>query len=31
MELFEEILRDNQRAEEIMRLFSPVFDKKRAA
>jgi len=31
MELFEEILRDNQRAEEIMRLFSPVFEKKRAA
>jgi len=31
MELFEEIIRDNQRAEEIMRLFSPVFEKKSAA
>jgi hypothetical protein len=31
MELFEEILRDNQRAEEILRLFSPVFEKKQAA
>ncbi len=31
MELFEEIIRDNQRAGEIMRLFSPVFEKKRAA
>jgi len=31
MELFEEIIRDNQRAEEIMRLLSPVFEKKRAA
>lgn len=31
MELFEEMIRDNQRAEEIMRLFSPVFEKKQAA
>ena len=31
MELFEEMIRDNQRAEEIMRLFSPVFEKDRAA
>jgi hypothetical protein len=31
MELFEEMIRDNERAEEIMRLFSPVFEKKRAA
>jgi len=31
MELFEEMLRDNQKAEEIMTLFSPVFEKKRAA
>lgn len=31
MELFEEMIRDNQRAEEIMRLFSPVFEKKTAA
>jgi len=31
IELFEEMIRDNQRAEEIMRLFSPVFEKKRAA
>lgn len=31
MELFEEMIRDNQRAEEIMRLFSPVFEKKWAA
>jgi hypothetical protein len=31
MELFEEMIRDNQRAEEIMRLFSPVFEKKLAA
>ena len=30
-ELFEEILRDNHRAEEIMKLFSPVFESKRAA
>jgi transcription antitermination factor NusG len=31
MELFAEIIRDNQRAEEIMRLFSPTFEKKPAA
>jgi len=31
MELFEEIIRDNHRAEEIMRLLSPMFEKKRAA
>ncbi len=31
IELFEEIIRDNQRAEEIMRLFSPVLEKKSAA
>jgi len=31
LELFEEIIRGNQRAEEIMRLFSPVFEKKQAA
>ena len=31
MELFEEMLRDNERAEEIMRLFSPVLEKKPAA
>jgi len=31
MELFEEMIRDNQRAAEIMRLFSPVFEKKPAA
>jgi len=31
IELFEEMIRDNQKAEEIMRLFSPVFEKKRAA
>jgi len=31
MELFEEMIRDSQRAEEIMRLFSPVFEKKLAA
>ena len=31
MELFEEIIRGNQRAEEIMKLFSPVFEKKSAA
>lgn len=30
-ELFEEILSDNQRADEIMKLFSPVFEEKRAA
>ncbi len=28
MELFEEIIRDNQKAEEIMRIFLPVFEKK---
>ena len=27
-ELFEEIIRDNQKAEEIMRIFSPVLEKK---
>ena len=31
MELFEEMIRDNQRAEEIMRLFSPMFEKKSVA
>ena len=31
IELFEEMLRDNQRAEEIMKLFSPVLEKKPAA
>ena len=31
MELFEEMIRDNQRAEEIMRIFSPVLEKKSAA
>ena len=31
MELFEEIIRDNQKAEEIIRLFLPVFEKKSAA
>ena len=31
IELFEEIIRDNQKAEEIMKLFSPLFDKKHAA
>ena len=31
LELFEEIIRGNQRAEEIMRLFSPVFEKKQTA
>ena len=31
MELFEEMIRDNQRAEEIMRLFSPMLEKKQAA
>jgi len=30
-ELFEEILCDNQRADEIIKLFSPVFEEKRAA
>ncbi len=31
IDLFEEIIRDNQRAEEIMRQFSPVLEKKPAA
>ena len=31
MELFEEIIRDSKKAEEVMRLFSPLFDKKQAA
>jgi hypothetical protein len=31
MELIEEIIRDNQRAEEIMRIISPSLEKKRAA
>jgi len=31
MELFEEIIRDNQKAEEIMRIFSPVFEQKLTA
>jgi hypothetical protein len=31
MELFEEMIRDNQKAEEIMRLFSPVLEKKSTA
>jgi len=31
MVLFEEIIRDNQRAEEIMKLFSPILEKKPAA
>ena len=31
MELFEEIIRDHHKAEEITRLFLPVFEKKRAA
>jgi|GEM_PF-6504340 len=31
MELFEEIIRDNKKAEEIARLFLPVFERKRAA
>ncbi|MFC2087462.1 transposase [Bacteroidota bacterium] len=31
MELFEEILRDNKKAEEVMKLFSPLFEKKQAA
>lgn len=30
-ELFEEMLHDNQKADEIMKLFSPVFEEKRAA
>ncbi|MFO8165329.1 MAG: hypothetical protein R6T98_12480 [Desulfatiglandales bacterium] len=31
MELFEEMIRDNDKAEEIMRLFSPLFERKQAA
>jgi len=31
MELFEEIIRDNKKAERITRLFLPVFERKRAA
>jgi hypothetical protein len=31
MELYEEMLRDNQRADEIMRIISPALEKKRAA
>ena len=31
MELFEEMIRGNQRAEEIIKLFSPVFENKKAA
>jgi len=31
MELIEDIMRDNQGAEEIMRIISPALDKKRAA
>jgi hypothetical protein len=31
MELFEEIIRDGKKAEEVMRLFSPLFEKKQAA
>ena len=31
MELIEDIIRDNQRAEEIMRIISPALEKKRAA
>ncbi len=31
IDLFEEIIRDNQRAEEILKLFSPVLEKKPAA
>ena len=31
IDLFEDIIRENQRAEEIMRLFSPVLEKKPAA
>jgi hypothetical protein len=31
MELLEEMIRDNKKAEEIMRLFSPLFEKKQAA
>jgi len=31
MELLEEMIRDNEKAEEIMRLFSPLFERKQAA
>jgi len=31
MELFEEIIRDSKKAEEVMRLFSPLLEKKQAA
>ena len=31
MELFEEIIRDNKKAEEVMRLFSPLLEKKQTA
>jgi hypothetical protein len=31
MQLFEEIIRDNDKAEEIMRLFSPLFERKQVA
>jgi hypothetical protein len=31
MELFEEIIRDGRKAEEVMRLFSPLFEKKQVA
>lgn len=31
MELLEEMIRDNDKAEEIMRLFSPLFERKQAA
>ncbi|MFP4367861.1 MAG: transposase [Bacteroidales bacterium] len=31
MELFEEIIRDGKKAEEVMRLFSPLLEKKQAA
>lgn len=30
LELFEEIIRDSKKAEEVMRLFSPLFEKKQA-
>ena len=31
LELFEEIIRDSKKAEEVMRLFSPLLEKKQAA
>lgn len=31
MELFEEIIRDNQRADEILKLLGPVLEQKRVA